>query len=109
MTRSRLSIAREQPSQQLTSIKCSTLASSKYSWSLELLTIVPSTKGWRDQFGRRSWLLRPQRRGNLTVRPNLLDLLFWSYAPNELAESRIHDTFPRILAGCNIFLRKGTE
>ena len=35
---------REQLSQQLTSIKCTTLAPTKCSCSLELLTVVPSTK-----------------------------------------------------------------
>jgi hypothetical protein len=71
-----LSKAREQLSQQLTSIKCTTLASSKCSWSPQLLTVVPSTKGWRHQFGGRSWLFRLQLRGKLTVGPHLLVLLF---------------------------------
>jgi hypothetical protein len=54
-----------------------------------LLTIVPSTKGWRHQFGGRSWLFRLQLRGKLIVGLHLLILLLCGYATIQLAESRI--------------------
>ena len=80
---------REQLSQQLTSIKCTTLAPSKCSCSQGLLTVVPSTKGWRHQFGGRSWLFRLQLRGKLIVGLHSLVLLFCGYTTIQLAESRI--------------------
>jgi hypothetical protein len=87
LTEHDLSKAREQLSQQLTSIKCTTLASSKCSWSPELLTIVLSTKGWRHQFGGRSRLFRLHLGGKPTVGSHLLVLPFCGYATIQLAES----------------------
>ena len=75
----------QQLSQQLTSIKCTTLASSNAVFDQPHLTVVPSTKGW---YGGRSWLFRLQQHSG----PHSLALLSCGYATIQLVDLPILDT-----------------
>ncbi|KAJ5969413.1 hypothetical protein N7501_005661 [Penicillium viridicatum] len=79
---------REQLSQQLTSIKCTTLAPTKCSCSLELLTVVPSTKA-----GVINLAVGPARRQIHSGA--ILVLLFYSYTTIQLARV-LHPRYRKI-------------